>query len=161
MGKSIYFILAGLAIVILFLNQNYDTRAFQKRGKFTDASPWGETYELVTVRKGGSAGTVTQQYVEVQLQFKTESGELVVVKKKITNDMLTSLTRKGTLPIRYLSDKPAKTRLSNDNDDDGVGGIIFGSVILGFGLIWYAIASYFDRRPLTPPKRSKTLRTRR
>ncbi|MFZ6816810.1 hypothetical protein [Undibacterium sp. Ji22W] len=160
MSRSIYFILVGAGILVMFLNQNYDTRAFAKRGKQSEAQVAGDTYTEVTVRKGGRTGPVSRQYVEVNLQFMTESGELIVVKKELTEEMLTSLLRKKSIPITYLSNKPTKTRLSNESNDDGMGGILFGSAILLFGLIWRWIVSAWENRTPTPRKQVRKQRTR-
>lgn len=160
MGKSIYFILAGAGILVIFLNQNYDTRAFEKRGKQTEAQASGETYTEVTVRKGGKTGPISRQYVEVNLQFETETGELIVVKKELTDEMLASLLKKKSIPIKYLSNKPTKTRLSNESNDDGMGGILFGSAILLFGLIWHWVVSAWENRSPAPRKPIRAQRTR-
>ncbi|WMW79863.1 hypothetical protein RF679_14585 [Undibacterium cyanobacteriorum] len=157
MNKSSYFIIIGIGIILLGLYQNYDTRSFKKYGVMANAFPHGQTYDHVKVRRGGKAGTIEKEYNDVRLEFKTQEGERVIVKKDITDAMLTELERKGSLPIRYLSTNPNRTRLSNANIDDGIGLMLFGGAIFGFGFIWRLIANFLTQ-PSNARRTNKHLR---
>lgn len=158
MGKSIYFILVGTGILVMSLNQNANTRAFEKRGKQAEAQAASNTYTEVKVRERGPAGHIKREFVELDLKFTTESGELIIVKKEITDEMLATLIRNKSLPIRYVSDKPTKTRLSNESNDDGMGGILFGAAVLLFGILWYWIVYLWENRSAPPRKKVQTAR---
>jgi hypothetical protein len=137
MAKPFVVILAGLFMLIVSINHAIDHRAFNSRGKEAVLEPI-EKYSVVTRKRGTLP---VDSHLEADVKFLTESGELVFVHKKLTQEMLEDLAAKRPVAIRYLPDDPKNARLSNENPGDGKGGIGFAVVTLLVGIVWFRKAS--------------------
>src|SRR5438105_14377869 len=143
MLKSFIVMLIGLVMAAVTIKDTIDDRAFERRGKTAEAEPL-EKYVQITTTKKNYPTTVSYK---ADVQFRTESGQLVSVNKKLPVETLQQFAAGRPVTIRYLPDDPRNTRWGDEQGKlGGAGGIAFWIAVMLGGVWW------FRRHLNAPPK---------
>lgn len=132
MFKAILLALVGLSYAIFSIVSMLDGKAVASRGKTTQIEPL-ETVTEVTRKKRNYPDQVSY---EGEIRFVTEEGQTVTVKKSLPASLIESMMQGNPVLIRYLPDKPTKTRLEGEKSADAVD-VAVGTVVLLLGGIWF------------------------
>lgn len=131
MFKPLILILLGVVYAGYSAKHLMDDRALEQHGKMAVVEPIAQ-YTQTTHKKGLSE----RREYDANVTFKTESGETVTVKKKLSVDLIEQFASGGRVSIRYLPENPRVTRLGAEGKMSGVD-IGMGLLALIGGVFWF------------------------